>query len=231
MRGVVLPEGRDHRGRRTSAFQREILDFRASGGEGLRGGGLDHALRRFVEQGNEVGAFQQIDRSRQHLRAGGIGFLYREAVGVDDHHRFGNRAKQRLIARLNFAQPRIIAIEVLLRFDKTLLERGDAAQIAPDGDDAVVVARPHRSVLDRNIRPVRGRMIDLAPHRGPRRDAVEQVLDLAPAFDGDRFNPFAPAPGVAAIARELFIADGDILDDAVVDDQRDIGGGGDDFRR
>ena len=168
--GVLLTEQR-HRGACASrlAGQRDANRIgpsgRADGGEKLlhcRHVLAGKAVRQTpTDKAVAVSARHVLAPERPVRRRVGLKHLLRRAIDHKDG--LTRELEQQPVPRLEMAQPRIILLERLLRLDQPLLERRDRAQVATEGDDALAVVDPQRRVEHRDVRPGRGRVVDLPP--------------------------------------------------------------------
>ena len=128
---------------------------------------------------NARGAFAQ------ELPCRGIRFNDLFGRSVDDHDRLGRHLEQQAIPCFHLAQTPIVAFHRLLRLDQPLLDRGNRAEVAPDGDDPVLVADLHRRIEHRDV-------------SAPRRRVVHVPSRMIPSPSTTRATSAAAAINVAA---------------------------------
>ncbi len=130
---------------------------------------------------------------------------------------------------LGLARLPVAALQFLLRVVEALLDGGDGAQVAPDGEHRAALAQPQRGVGDGDVAAAVAAVVDLAPARQPRAGGVvQQQFDLAPGLAGDGIGPVSADP---AFGRGRHRGAGALRhtrdDAAVIDHQRNVAGKGD----
>ncbi len=148
-------------------------------------------------------------------------------AGIENEDGFGGELEKQAIALLRVADPRVLALHLLLRFDKALLESRHRPQIAPHDENPAIVAEADRAVADRHVRAL-ARVVDLPPAcRGAPAGIAQEFVDLDARFIRDGVDETAPDPFGRSLLREVRVGKRGVENKArSVDHQRDIGCGG-----
>ena len=225
---VFLTEQRSRKQKGFAVFRHldvDIVDARRDAQR--RHEGLRRLAARPVEQVGKARAHELAGVLAEQGGSGGIRLDDSLVARVDDDNRFRGELEKQAIALFRIANARVLALHRLLRLGQTLLQRGHGAQVASNRDDASVLAVSDRAVADRNVRSLRGGMIDLSPARNLEvARFADHFLDFRFAFNRDRVRPATTDPVAIGLAREFLVAKRDIADHAIaVHDKRDVGGG------
>jgi hypothetical protein len=161
----------------------------------------------------------------EQARRGLVGLDDAQRVRVQHQHRVVGDLEQQPVARLGLAALPVVAFELMLGLEETLLDRAGGAQVAPERQHRALRAQPHRRPGDRDVQPERRWMVDLAPARAAfGAHLAEQLLDLAPRVAAGGFGPWPPDPGLGR-GTEAGLAGGNAAHHAVgIDDERDVTG-------
>ena len=215
LRDVVLSEQSTDESALASGSGEPYAQLIGSAGVAQRGKPLGERPRRGrAEQLGDGASGSPASRLTDHALCSGVQFENFLARRIDGDDGFIDRLQQQSVTCLGQAQPRVILLQRLLRFDESLLQGGKRPQVAPERDEptlfpraAQVVEHGHRSARDVG-------MIDLSRYgcRGLR--FGEQALDFRPTVHGDGVEKRPSDPVLAEGGRQVVGAHGNIAHDA-----------------